>query len=106
MEEKKRIRKSPSPMEDPNPIMNNPSSEEEFTDELKSSPLITDVTNYDLSKTVKVNAGAEVTLNFDVTGEKTYWIKAIPIYTPSGTITDLTYPTYITTTGILYTEDF
>ena len=33
MEEKKRIRKSPSPMEDPNPIMNNTSSEEEFTDE-------------------------------------------------------------------------
>ena len=73
---------------------------------ISDSGAITDVTNYDLSKTVKVNAGAEVTLNFDVTGEKTYWIKAIPIYTPSGTITDLTYPTYITTTGILYTEDF
>ena len=66
---------------------------------------ITDVTNYKLSDTVKVNAGTELTLEFEVKKDTTYWIKARPLYTPSGTITDLTYPTYITTTGILFTEE-
>lgn len=60
---------------------------------------------YKYGDIIKVDDQTEVTLEFAVTPSTTYWIKARPIYTPSGSNTDLTYPSYITTSQILFTEE-
>ena len=66
---------------------------------------VTDVSNYAVGTPVIADAGEEITMEFDVQKDTTYWIKARPLYTPSGSVTDLSYPTYITTTSILFTEE-
>ena len=62
-------------------------------------------TNYNWNDTIKVNANTDVELEFDVKKDEVYWIKARPIYTPSGSENQLTYPSKITTKEITLTEE-
>ena len=62
-------------------------------------------TNYKWNDTIKVNANTDVELEFDVKKDEVYWIKARPIYTPSGSENQLTYPSKITTKEITLTEE-
>ena len=64
--------------------------------------------DYKWDDVIKVNStstGVDVELEIDVKKDEIYWIKARPIYTPSGTITEFTYPSIITTKKIEFEEE-
>lgn len=64
--------------------------------------------DYKWSDIIKVNstaAGVDVELEIDVKKDEVYWIKARPIYTPSGAVTEFTYPSIITTKKIEFEEE-
>ena len=64
--------------------------------------------DYKWNEVIKVDStatGVDVSLDFDVKKKEVYWIKARPLYTPSGTVTEFTYPSIITTTKIEFEEE-